>query len=430
MADAGHIELVRDRLERWNDWRRKNTRIIPDLSGADLSEIDLAGANLARADLTAARLSGTNLSGANLSRARLFRADLSQADLSRANLFKTNLCQADLGGANLNRADLTSALLIRANLSGASLLDACLNDANLGQASLFRSRLDKAVLRRTSFFKSDLTGADFTGADLAGANFQEAVLEETSLVRANAAGANLCFATLLRANLEGAVLDNCAVYGASLWEVRTEGASQRDLDIMPAQQPVLSVDSLQTAQLVGMLLHHRQARDEVFAVTLNTALVIGRFPGERKAVLAAVKEAPPEGRLLAPGPGLRLARFGRQERDRQDPGRHVPVHRRRPERRPAHRRDPGRGRPFPAVHPHPADRPGGRGAGRGPALSQVPLGPALLALPRSVRPGRPVRAGRPGPGRAEGGRDPPEDELRRLGPSLTFRLVIDSGRKE
>lgn len=291
MADAGHIELVRDRLERWNDWRRKNTRIIPDLSGADLSEIDLAGANLARADLTAARLSGTNLGGANLSRARLFRADLSQADLSRANLFKTNLCQADLGGANLNRADLTSALLIRANLSGASLLDACLNDANLGQASLFRSRLDKAVLRRTSFFKSDLTGADFSGADLAGANFQEAVLEETSLARANAAGANLCFATLLRANLEGAVLDNCAVYGASLWEVRTEGASQRDLDIMPAQQPVLSVDSLQTAQLVGMLLHHRQARDEVFAVTLNTALVIGRFPGERKAVLAAVKEA-------------------------------------------------------------------------------------------------------------------------------------------
>ena len=60
---------------------------------------------------------------------------------------------------------------------------------------------------------------------------------------------------------------------------------------MPAQQPVLSVDSLQTAQLVGMLLHHEKARYEVFSITLNTVLVIGRFPPERKPVLTAIKEA-------------------------------------------------------------------------------------------------------------------------------------------
>lgn len=291
MADAGHFELVRDRIERWNDWRRKNTRIMPDLAGADLAELDLSGANLTRADLTGARLAGANLSGANLARARLFRADLGQADLSRGNLFKANLSQADLGGANLNRADLTSAFLVRANLSGASLLEACLNEANLGQASLFRARLGQAVLRRTSFFKADLTGADFTGADLRGANFQEAVLEETCLRGADATAANLCFATLLRTDLEGARLDNCAVYGTSLWEVRSDGSSQRDLDVMPAQQPVLSVDSLQTAQMVGLLLHHEAVRDEVFAITLNTALVIGRFPPERQPILAAIKEA-------------------------------------------------------------------------------------------------------------------------------------------
>ncbi|HOW86439.1 MAG TPA: pentapeptide repeat-containing protein [Candidatus Aminicenantes bacterium] len=291
MADAGHVDLVRERIERWNDWRRKNTRIVPDLSGADLTELDLSGANFAKSDLSGARLSGANLSGANLSRAKLFRADLSLADLSRANLFKANLSQADLGGANLNRADLSSAFLIRANLSGASLLESCLKEANLGQASLFRSQMAKAILRLTSFFKSDLTGADLSGTDLRGANFQEAVLEETCLRGANAAGANLCFATLLRTDLEGAVLDNCAVYGTSLWEIHSEGSSQLDLDIMPAQQPVLSVDSLQTAQLVGLLLHHERARDEVFAVTLNTVLVIGRFPDERRDVLEAVKDA-------------------------------------------------------------------------------------------------------------------------------------------
>ena len=291
MANAGHIDLVRDRIDRWNDWRRKNTRILPDFSGADLSELNLAGANLAKADLTGARLGGANLSGVNLARAKLFRADLSQADLSRASLFKANLSQADLAGANFNNADLSGAFLIRANLSGASLIGACLKGANLGQASLFRAKLCKAVLRQASFFKSDLSEADLSEADLEGANLQEAVLEQTNLRGANAANANLCFATLLRTNLEGAILDNCAVYGTSLWDVNLSESRQRDLDIMPAQQPVLSVDSLQTAQLVGMLLHHDKARYEVFSITLNTVLVIGRFSEERKPVLSAIKDA-------------------------------------------------------------------------------------------------------------------------------------------
>ena len=291
MANAGHVDLVRERIDHWNDWRRKNTRVIPDLTEADLSEFNLAGANLAKADLSGSRLGGANLSGANLARAKLFRADLSQADLSRASLFKANLSQSDLAGANLNGADLTGAFLIKANLSGASLMGACLKGANLGQASLFRAGLAKAVLREASLFKSDLTEADLSEADLQGANFQEAVLERTDLRRANAANANLCFATLLRTNLEGAVLDNCAVHGTSLWEVVLGETRQSDLDVMPAQQPVLSVDRLQTAQLVGLLLHNEGARRDVFAITLNTVLVIGRFPPERQTVLAALKDS-------------------------------------------------------------------------------------------------------------------------------------------
>jgi hypothetical protein len=221
MANAGHIDIVRDRLDHWNEWRRKNTTVVPDFAGADLAELNLAGANLAKADF-----------------------------------------------------------------SGASLLQACMKGANLGQASLFRAKLAGAVLSQASFFKADLSEAN-----LEGANLQEAVLERTNLRSANAANANFCFATLLRTNLENAVLDNCAVYGTSLWDVNLSESRQRDLDIMPAQQPVLSVDSLQTAQLVGMLLHHEKARYEVFSITLNTVLVIGRFPPDRKPVLAAIKEA-------------------------------------------------------------------------------------------------------------------------------------------
>ncbi len=40
-----------------------------------------------------------------------------------------------------------------------------------------------------------------------------------------------------------------------------------------------------------MLLHHERARYDVFSITLNTVLVIGRFPPERKPVLEAMKDA-------------------------------------------------------------------------------------------------------------------------------------------
>jgi uncharacterized protein YjbI with pentapeptide repeats len=44
---------------------------IKSLSGADLSEANLSGANLLGADLSEANLSGANLSGADLSEANL-----------------------------------------------------------------------------------------------------------------------------------------------------------------------------------------------------------------------------------------------------------------------------------------------------------------------------------------------------------------------
>lgn len=309
MANAAHLEIVKAPSGRWNDWRRKNTRVLPDFAGADLRDADLAGANLAKADFSGARLGGASLCGANLTRARCFGTELAGADLNRATLVKANLSQADLAGANLNAADLSQAFLIKANLSGASLIEARLEGANLGQASLFRANLTRAFLRQASFFKADLTEADLGQADLQEANLQEAVLERTNLRSANLTNANLCFATLLRTNLEKAVIDNCSVCGISLWDVDLTDAQQRDLDIMPPQQPVLAVDNLQTAQLMGMLLSQEKSRRDIFSISLNTVVVMGRFPPERKPVVDVIKAAlrrceysPLVLDFLAPGP--------------------------------------------------------------------------------------------------------------------------------
>jgi uncharacterized protein YjbI with pentapeptide repeats len=88
-----------------------------DLSGADLFDhilygADLRGADLSGAVLSQADMSGADLSGANLSGAILFLTNLSDADLTNANLYG-----ADLHAANFDRAtgaDFTGALNVPA----------------------------------------------------------------------------------------------------------------------------------------------------------------------------------------------------------------------------------------------------------------------------------------------------------------------------
>lgn len=88
-----------------------------DLSGAQLEEIDLTGA-----DLEYAVMRKTNLGGADLFRAQLQHAFLAQANLARANLLSAELCCADLQGANFEgAAGLIFSQLAGANLRGAVL---------------------------------------------------------------------------------------------------------------------------------------------------------------------------------------------------------------------------------------------------------------------------------------------------------------------
>lgn len=77
MANEVHLAKLKEGVDAWNDWRSKNQRLRPDLSGARIKR-----ANLRRANLKRVNLSGTNLRGADLTQAKLRAADLSDSDLT------------------------------------------------------------------------------------------------------------------------------------------------------------------------------------------------------------------------------------------------------------------------------------------------------------------------------------------------------------
>ena len=265
MPDHAHVERIKEGVKVWNRWRLAEPDTRPDLSQANLKDANLAGVDLSRAALWQ-----TDLSGANLAEANLVGADL----------YGARLCRTNLAGARLDEADLSSTDLTRANLSGAGLAQANLVHANLHGTDLRGADLDWADLSEADLFGGMAEGADFHAADLI----------RTNLTNANLAGANLTEARLVETKLRGADLSGCHVYGTSVWKANLEGATQTDLVVTPSDEPEVTVDDLEVAQLVYLLLDNEKIRNFIDSLTSKAVLILGSFsPPERKEVLDAVK---------------------------------------------------------------------------------------------------------------------------------------------
>jgi uncharacterized protein YjbI with pentapeptide repeats len=268
MANPDHLARLREGVESWNSWRETDV-VTPDFSGADLSGVDLSGASLGGASFFEADLACAKLNEAELTATNLARADLRDADFTGANLIRAFVIEADLDGAKLSGAKLSGA-----NLTGTRLSDATLNGANLSHASL----------KNASLIEADLSGANLTGTNLSGAN-----LTRANLTRANLSGANLDCVTLVRTELKGADLTGCFVYGLSAWDVGLEGTIQSDLIITPSGTPTITVDNLEIAQFIYLLLNNKKIRHVIDTITSKVVLILGRFTPERKAILDAIR---------------------------------------------------------------------------------------------------------------------------------------------
>ena len=56
MANREHLKMLKDKRFDWNQWRKENKNILPDLSRANLYGTNLYGANLNEAELSGVSL--------------------------------------------------------------------------------------------------------------------------------------------------------------------------------------------------------------------------------------------------------------------------------------------------------------------------------------------------------------------------------------
>jgi uncharacterized protein YjbI with pentapeptide repeats len=292
---------------RWNQWRIQNPSWTPvawwldpqitgnsqaariseflhELDGKeeypDAEELDLSDAPLSSMDLSEA-----NLSGVNLNKAKLASANLRGANLRGAELTGAQLAEVDLDGANISKANLKDV-----NLHDASVKHANLSASYLPNADCYRADFSSSNLRETNLTEGIFNSTCFNGAELISADLTGANLNKASLIGANLTNANLQTSLFTKSNLSNAILTGCSVFGVSAWGVVLDGAIQRNLRITPDDEPAITVDNLEVAQFIYLLLNNSRIRDVIDTIAKRAVLILGRFTPERKAVLDGIRD--------------------------------------------------------------------------------------------------------------------------------------------
>jgi hypothetical protein len=85
-------------------------------------------------------------------------------------------------------------------------------------------------------------------------------------------------------------LTQCSIYGISAWNIELEGATQVNLVITKPNEPTITVDNLEVAQFIYLLLNNPKIRDVIDTIGQKGVLILGRFTPERKAVLEALRK--------------------------------------------------------------------------------------------------------------------------------------------
>ena len=250
MANEEQLKILQQGVAAWNKWRKANPGERIDLKDADLRGMNLGWVNFNGANLHTANLNEAYLGWADLNGVMLDRADLGRADLHGAAVKNASFCWTYLGNVDLSGSNLSESSFFDANLGGADLSDSILKSVNFNWANLNSANLSRSDLHNASLFMADMAGT----------------------------------------NLEGTNIIGCMVYGISAWKLRLNGATQRDLIITPPGEPIITVDNLEVAQFIYLLLHNENIRHVIDTITSKVVLILGRFTSERKEILNAIRD--------------------------------------------------------------------------------------------------------------------------------------------
>ncbi|MCH5536048.1 pentapeptide repeat-containing protein [Pseudomonas syringae] len=198
----GPTELDETSLGSWVSRQKKPLWVTGvDLSGQDLSRLDLQSARFERC-----LFAGTDLTASNLTNTHWHRCRAPEAVFRSSTLEEASFLNSDLNNTVWQRGKLAHASFEGCKLTGANFAGA----ASLGL--VFRDCvLRSACLSGISFYKTELSNLDFADADLSDCDFRQSVFIN---------GGSLSMARVINARFDQADLRECSLHGLRLTDAK------------------------------------------------------------------------------------------------------------------------------------------------------------------------------------------------------------------
>jgi uncharacterized protein YjbI with pentapeptide repeats len=224
LANPEHVKVARQGHLSILNWMSEHPKEALDLSGADLSKVNLREALFVNTNLANANLSGANLRGANFQNAMLSNADLSNSDLSFAVAMDITANALKLTGAKLDSTLLVDCDFHDSDLSETTMRFSNIHSSNFCNCTFLKtkiaiSNMGSCNLLNANFVSSDLFQTDFSGSKIGRTNFSESELSHVIFKYIDFSETNFS-----KSNLEGTVFLSCDI-GNSVFS----GSSMRSL---------------------------------------------------------------------------------------------------------------------------------------------------------------------------------------------------------
>jgi hypothetical protein len=93
----------------------------------------------------------------------------------------------------------------------------------------------------------------------------------------------------VEAKLNNTNISGCSIYGISTWGLKLNRKTiQTNLVITPENEPIITVDNIEIAEFIYLMLNHKKLRDFFNAIGKRGVLILGRFANGGLEVLQAI----------------------------------------------------------------------------------------------------------------------------------------------
>ena len=186
-----------------------------------------------------------------------------------------NFANSDMNMVSLRNCTFENCCFDGAKITFADLVDARFQSCTFRNVSMRVTKIGDATFADCIFEDSDLSYCSADQTSFKGTRFINTRLEHMRLVSND---------------FSNAILDGCYVYGISAWDLLLENTSQKSLVITKDDEPCITVDDIEVAQFIYLLINNRKLRDIIETISSKVILLLGNFSPERKRILDILRD--------------------------------------------------------------------------------------------------------------------------------------------